>query len=96
MNLFLTFPCPIFKKILGKDDFLFLRYCLLKAELVKKTCQLLVTVGRLQYSIIQVVANTRIYLLLEENTTLIGATNVLTVNECINGSVLVLFAMQKK
>lgn len=75
---------------------------------MKKKCQLLVTVGRLQYSIIQVVANTRIYLLLEENTVLIGATNMLTfstigksvgvfltVNECINGSVLVLFALQK-
>lgn len=53
-------------------------------------------------------ANTRIYLLLEENTILIGATNVLTfsttgksvglsltVNECINRSGLVSFAMQK-
>lgn len=54
----------------------FLGYCLLKAELMKKNCQLLLIVGRLQYSITQVVANTRIYVLLEENTILIGATRV--------------------
>lgn len=88
-----------FKKFCAKMMGSFPGILPIKSRVNEKNCQLLLIVGRLQYSIMQVIANTSFYLLLEENTTLIGATHVLTfsptgktvglfltVNECINCS----------